>query len=234
MKELNGFDNTPAVIRRALSLKEVVSLIKAAPPERSCYYEFAATNGFRFSEVGSLKVRHFDHKNCRITLPASLDKGGKERHCPIPKYLADELARLAVGRASNDSLIPNGFSKQHAHRDFDLDLKKAGIPKVTDDGVACFYSLRKFFIDMIVSSGADPKTFQELARHESLNLTLKTYASKRSDRLRDITEEVGNQILAEKDRSSQIVVKQPIPEASFHLQKGRGFDSPRLHFDYFV
>jgi hypothetical protein len=56
------------------------------------------------------------------------------------------------------------------------DLKAAGVPYKTSEGVADFHSSRVTYISNIVSSGASVKTCQTLARHADPALTIGIYA----------------------------------------------------------
>ena len=52
------------------------------------------------------------------------------------------------------------------------DLKAAGLPIRTPDGVRNLHCLRNTFISVVLKSGADAKVAQLLARHSDINLTL--------------------------------------------------------------
>ncbi len=56
------------------------------------------------------------------------------------------------------------------------DLNSAGIPYVTDDGIADFHSLRHTFISNLVAGGVHPKLAQQLARHSTITLTMDRYS----------------------------------------------------------
>jgi integrase/recombinase XerD len=57
-----------------------------------------------------------------------------------------------------------------------IDLKAAGIPYETADGIFDFHALRAMYVTDLVATGADPKTVQKLARHSTITLTMELYA----------------------------------------------------------
>jgi integrase len=57
-----------------------------------------------------------------------------------------------------------------------VDLKAAGIPYDTPDGVFDFHALRHQFLTDVASSGVHPKVAQELARHSTITRTMDRYS----------------------------------------------------------
>ena len=55
------------------------------------------------------------------------------------------------------------------------DLEAAGIEYETDEGFADFHSLRHTFITNLALAGVHPAVAQKLARHSSIELTMKYY-----------------------------------------------------------
>jgi hypothetical protein len=64
----------------------------------------------------------------------------------------------------------------HMAEMFRHDLRAAGVPYETSDGVVDFLALRTAYITYLVASGASVKTCQTLARHSSPTLTIGIYA----------------------------------------------------------
>lgn len=56
------------------------------------------------------------------------------------------------------------------------DLKAAGIPVETEQGVVDFHSLRHTFGTLLVKAGTLPKLAMDLLRYSSADLTIKVYS----------------------------------------------------------
>ena len=69
---------------------------------------------------------------------------------------------------ANEALL---FVRSHPAREFDEDLKAAGIAKRTDQGKLDFHACREAFVSWVVEAGASVKEAQSLARHTSPELT---------------------------------------------------------------
>ncbi len=72
------------------------------------------------------------------------------------------------------------YAPSHTARDLDIGVESACIPKMTDEGVIDFHSLRVTYATWLAESGVH---VAEVQRHASPNLTLSPYASKRDDRM---------------------------------------------------
>jgi hypothetical protein len=72
------------------------------------------------------------------------------------------------------------------------DLKAAGIPIETPKGVLNFHALRTAYINFVLDVAPDVKTAQELARHETADMTLNVYGRAKEDRCRAVVESVGS------------------------------------------
>jgi len=57
-----------------------------------------------------------------------------------------------------------------------VDLKAAGIPYETPEGVFDFHALRAMYVTELVRTNADVKTVQKLARHSTIAMTMDVYA----------------------------------------------------------
>lgn len=80
-----------------------------------------------------------------------------------------------------------------------MDLEKAGIAKITDEGKIDFHALRNTFLTLALESGANPKEAQTLARHSTVELTMNVYVQARNERLSSITESVAETIGLERN-----------------------------------
>ena len=85
----------------------------------------------------------------------------------------------------------SAWSKTHPAREFDEDLRLAGIPKHTDQGKLDFHACRVAYVSWVVEAGATVKEAQSLARHATPELTVNGYARARSERLAEVAERVG-------------------------------------------
>ncbi|MCC8189893.1 MAG: hypothetical protein LIP77_04530 [Planctomycetes bacterium] len=79
------------------------------------------------------------------------------------------------------------------------DLAKSGIPVLTPAGKLDFHALRTAYINFILDVSPDIKTAQELARHESANMTLNVYGRAKKDRCRAAVESVGSLVFQGED-----------------------------------
>jgi hypothetical protein len=69
-------------------------------------------------------------------------------------------------------------------RSIDRDLAAAQIPKVTLKGKLDFHACRTTYISLLLEAGElTPKEVQELARHQTLDLTMHVYGRVRDERL---------------------------------------------------
>lgn len=73
-------------------------------------------------------------------------------------------------------------------RDLAQDMAAAGIPLVTEQGKAVFYSLRITYINLVLDLGVNPNEAQQLARHSTVNLTTNDYGRTRSEHLSGVVE----------------------------------------------
>jgi hypothetical protein len=73
------------------------------------------------------------------------------------------------------------------------------VPKYAPAGKIDFHALRTAYINQVIYSGTDPKTAQELARHENLSLTMNVYGRARQERMAAAVEAVGAAVLNRSD-----------------------------------
>lgn len=173
-------DRTP---RRDLTLEDLRRLSSVAP-KRELLYLTAATTGARFNELKQLHWSqvHEAGPDPFIALLARTTKNKKARDQFITRELAGLLAEARV-KARGDRVFP----KMPSHHTINKDLETAGIPKMTDDGVACFHSLRHAFTTIIARETQDPRIAQRLADHADISTTQKymhTEATERADVMR--------------------------------------------------
>ena len=171
--------------RRSLTSAEASRLIKVAeagpivlgmgPGDRAMLYRVALGTGYRRGELAHLTPTSFalDGPRPAITCEA---KGTKNRRRAVQPIKAD-LAELLRPWLSDKPLgQPVFILPDKPARMLRADLKAAGIPATTDDGVIDFHSLRHSYVTWLIANGANVKVVQLLARHSTASLTLDRYA----------------------------------------------------------
>jgi site-specific recombinase XerD len=174
-------------VRRALTPEEAVRVIQAAEtgptvmgmtgPDRAALYAVALATGFRPGrELRPLTPECFDLGGDppTITVTPSYTKNKQAAVQPIPVGLADRLAPWVARKAPGRPVF-EGMTHKTAEM-LRNDLKAAGVPYKTPEGVADFYAARVSYITNLVASGASVKTCQTLARHSTPVLTIGVYA----------------------------------------------------------
>ena len=156
--------------RRAFTPDELHRLLAAAP-RRADFYAVAALTGLRLNELSLVERRDFDLDRQLWTCRPEVDKMNKAHRLPILPDALPTLRRLCAGKAPAAPL----FGHRMGNETFDLDLKRAGIPKVREDGRRLnFHSLRYTFCTLL--AGKLPlKSVQRLMRHASLKQTADLY-----------------------------------------------------------
>ena len=204
-----ALDVRPTAPHRALSDQEIRTLLDTAPPNRRLWYETALATGFRVNELRTLRARDLDVFGPSLFLAADYSKDRKNHRQPIPKEVAESLAKLAAGKDGNAKLLGIPSSGQTGASAFIVrDYKAAGIAIKTDAGRATWHSLRKCYVNALVRTGADVKTIMTLARHSSAQLSMEVYASADPARLRQGVEaafdHVKNASAKGKERAKQV------------------------------
>ena len=111
-----------------------------------------------------------------VTVAAAFSKRSEDQQ-PIPDWLADRLRTwLADRRAVGDVRLWPGSWPRRAAEMLRIDLEAAGIDYRDADGrVFDFHALRHQYISNLAEAGVHPRTAQQLARHSSIELTMKRY-----------------------------------------------------------
>lgn len=213
LETLPHFDTTAVTRRRALTVDEIHRLLAVCEPHRRLLLETALSTGLRANELRSLSEGDVDVANGLLRLSANWTKNRKACEQPISLGLAQQLVKFSQSGepsrlyrfiASKRRVtarvmdpIPNKpllCVPLHPARELDKDLKKAGIPKHTDEGKVDFHACRVAYITLIVESGASIKEAQTLARHSSPTMTFNTYSRVRGGRLASTVESVSERI----------------------------------------
>jgi integrase len=166
-------------------------------PDRAMLYRLAAGTGFRAGELASLTPVSFDlgAEPPTVTIDAAYSKHRRKDVQPIRRDLADVLepwlserqpgqpvfampdkpvklvqADLDAARTAWLEEVPEGPAREERERTTFLAYRD-GSGRVAD-----FHALRHTYISRLVTSGANIKVAQELARHSTPTLTLGRYA----------------------------------------------------------
>ena len=191
LKHLERLPDEPTITRRALTLDEIDRLLKVAPPKRRILYLLALITGLRAGELAKLAPKHLDATRQGLSLEKRMTKNRKTAFVPLSRELFKELQIISKIMEPDTPFLK---VPTHTARMLDIDLEKANIPKLTDEGKIDFHALRTTFVTLTIESGATPVEAQSLARHSTINLTMNTYARARNERLSEITQTIATTI----------------------------------------
>ncbi len=211
--DLAKFDVQPKTVRRAMTKDEISRVLKAAPLHRRLLYETAFCSGLRAGELRALRADDLDVERQGLRLHAEWTKNRRDGFQPLPRALVTRLATFhasgeareryerAYLRCDSKQTAPDDpllFVPGHAARALDLDLDRAGVSKVTDEGKVDFHACRTAYVTLLINAGAGLKEAQSLARHSTARLTMDTYARAQGSRLTELSEAVGAAVLLPK------------------------------------
>jgi len=200
LEKLGRFDITVSNPRRAMTPEEIGRLLNAVTPLRRMIYQIALVTGFRARELASLRVGDFNPETCTLHLKAEYAKDRQFSIISIPKVFADDLRTLIRSKLPDEKLF-SGFALNNQYRNFDKDLRAAGIEKHAFGGKLDFHALRTAHVNLGLAAGFDAKTAQVLARHKTVDMTMNTYGRASKERLRQAVEILGG--IVKKAREDQ-------------------------------
>jgi integrase len=195
--------------RRAATEKEIQKLLKnlrgtvntLTAEQRYYLYLTALETGFRAEELSTLDANDFHGRIVRCTET----KNGKAVDQPVTENYARIMRQWLANRTGK--VWPGKWYRRAAKMLFN-DLRSAKLPIRTVDGVLDFHALRVTFVTNLVRDGLPAKQVQMLARHSTMELTMKVYAK------------LGIEEVAQ-DRRSKIYVRL-CPLASAQVQSNNG------------
>jgi drug/metabolite transporter (DMT)-like permease len=152
--------------------------------------------GLRWSELAALRVRNFDLLRRRVlieeavtevdgkTLAWGTPKTHARRSVPLPRFLADELARTVVTRPPGALAFPSPQGAVLRNRNarsawFDAAAVAIGEPGLTP------HELRHTAASLAIKAGANVKAVQRMLGHASAAMTLDVYSGLFDDDLGD-------------------------------------------------
>lgn len=206
LKNISKFDTSPEIMRRDLTPEEIQKMLNSAPMYMRFLLATALTSGLRKGELRALSVDHLDVENATLRVMADVDKGRKERLQPIPAYLVQPLYDFAMsgepkrlydrfkkGKDSTNGIPENPllFVPKMAAEAIKNIAKKAGVEAMSFDGKLDFHGCRTTFVNLAIDTGADVKTVQESARHDTADMTMRVYARRKQDKIAAVAEKVG-------------------------------------------
>jgi integrase len=204
--------------RRAMAAKEVKRLLRAIKGEshglsavqRFYLYQTALNIGFRAKELASLLPGDFrlSQPNPHIRVKATNTKNKKTTNQPINPVFVQYLANWIAKHTMPTERIWPGKWFSRAAEMLERDLAAAKIPLETPDGILDFHALRTTYVTNLVRAGLHPKVVKDLARHSTMELTMKIYA-------RLGINDLGCSIIAVKPVSA------PVPTATPTVRKAR-------------
>jgi integrase len=205
---------TPTRVRRALTVADLTALILAAQTSAddgrfaldgksgAVAYALAASTGLRRGEIASLTAASFDFALSTVKVEGAYSKNGKTATLPLAPSFAPILAEYVKGKPKTKPLfaLPKFAAKM-----IRADLKRAGVPFKTEDGVADFHALRHTYVTLLISTGASVKTVQDLARHSTPTLTFAVYGHSRDGDRRAAIEALPKILAAEEGQGGERV-----------------------------
>jgi integrase len=172
--------------RRAISAEQLDTLFavtltgekthRLTGEQRYWLYRLATESGLRAGELASLTPMNFHGE--AVTIRASISKNGKLVEQPLrPEFLEELLPWVA--KHDPDQRLWAGKWYRRAAEMLRVDMKVAGIPVKSRDGVCDFHSLWAVYVTELAEAGVDIKSLQTLARHSTPVLTMNVYAKAR-------------------------------------------------------
>jgi integrase len=144
-------------------------------PTRALLYRLACETGLRASELAALKESDFDLAGRTVTLAAVHTKNKKGASLPLRVDTVERLRAFLAGKLPGAGVF-NMPRIEHVSKIVKADLTAAGIDPADDgSGKLDFHSLRHSFASLLIQSGVDVKTAQNLLRHSTPGLTLQVY-----------------------------------------------------------
>jgi site-specific recombinase XerD len=172
--------------RRALTPAETIKLVtvtrnsgkfvqRLSPEQRARAYLFSYLTGLRKKEMGSLTAASFrlDDNPPTVTLAAACSKHRRMDVLPLHPTLVKMLRQWLAGFTSEQKLFP-GLERKKLSEMIQKDLKRAGIPYRTAEGIADFHAAgRHTYITQLLRNGVTLPEAKELARHSDVKMTMR-------------------------------------------------------------
>lgn len=212
LRELGRFNTEPTFVRRAMTQDEYRLLLARCAPHRRLLYETAVCSGLRENELRMLRPKDLDRDNSALRINHLVDKGRMNRLQYIPATLMERLGAFAEmgearrlyegiyrrqGARSGRKALPGDpllYVPANTATMLRKDLNAAGIPFETERGRLDFHALRTAYVNFLLDVGAAPKELQDLARHQTLEMTMNIYGRAHDGRKRGLVESLGEML----------------------------------------
>ncbi|MEU6128817.1 tyrosine-type recombinase/integrase [Saccharopolyspora sp. NPDC047091] len=192
--------NLPRVVttdHRYLNHDQVARLADACEPN-GLVIRLLAYTGLRWGEMAALRTANVDLDRRRIRVAQSVTevsgrlewgtpKNHERRSVPLPRFLADQLAKHLGGKAADDLVFASPKGGVLRVRNFRRAVFDRAVREV---GPAGFHphELRHTAASLAIASGADVKLVQQMLGHKSATMTLDLYGHLFPDRLDDLAD----------------------------------------------
>ena len=207
LRKVARLNTEPSKQRRPAMAWELAALRSEHAGKRRLGYLLALTTGLRANECGALRVRHLNVARGGVHLQAEWTKNRQRGFQLVPRWLVQELAAAADGRAPEDALV---YVSSHGARELRKDLKAFltanpdydcgsgsgttvgadGVPEVFD-----FHACRVTFATMCDEAGATRAQLVHAMRVLAPDIALGRYVKIDEDALRQLVEAVGARVL---------------------------------------
>ena len=185
--------------RRYLTHDQVGALAQASGDQATLVL-FLAYTGVRWGEAAALRLRHIDALRRRVqvtenavaygrTVHLGTPKSHEARNVPYPRFLAEPIAALCVGKGRDDLLFGSGLA--HMRRPGTSKNKTSWFIRALADAdlePMTIHDLRHTAASLAISSGANVKAVQRMLGHASAAMTLDTYADLFDDDLNTVSD----------------------------------------------
>ena len=162
----------PPAVRRHMTAQELEQLA-TANPARGLLYRIAFSTLARAGALTALTCAdcHLaDDSESWISFKPEHNKTGTGIAVPIPAKLVPQLRALCLEKPDGVLLsIPRP-------EQFDADLRRAGLPKKTAEGVLCFHSLRHSGATHLVKKGLPLHLIQRIGGWSSMSMLTARYS----------------------------------------------------------
>lgn len=187
--------------------------LRAAGEGRALVYALAVGTGLRRGELARLRWQDLelgDREAGEVRIPAASAKSRRDQRVPLRGDLVDALAAERARRAAEPAsapavapylpsvetfgrdLIAAGIvpPRRDAHGDLERDRWGRLVADATDDEgrTVDFHALRTTFVSLLAASGVHPRVAQALARHSTVELTMRAYTDLSALNLRGAVE----------------------------------------------
>jgi hypothetical protein len=198
---------------------------------------------------------HPSHTYSRcLNFPVRALKNRSEGFQPLPRSLVARLHAYAQS-GEPEALYARSYARRDAKlkapanpllyvpsslsRDFDKDLRAAGIPKRTAAGKVDFHACRTAYINLVMENATTEKELQELARHATPHMTLNVYGRVREGRLAETVEKVAERVRSERNHAhsmqrqavgAEIENATPLENTELRIKEHGGAEGNRTPF----